>query len=54
MIMATVGFMFSTGGSAIVAKAFGARDHKRANHHFSLFVYVSINLPLPTFFYLIC
>lgn len=44
MIMATVGFMFGTGGSAIVAKAFGARDHQRANHHFSLFVYVSLGL----------
>ena len=41
MIVATVGLMFGTGGSAIVAKAFGQGDPHRANRCFSLFVYVA-------------
>lgn len=40
MIAATVGFMFGTGGTAIVAKTFGEGDAKKANQYFSLFVYV--------------
>ena len=44
MIMATVGFMFGTGGSAIVAKTFGMRDPENANRYFSLFVYVAFSL----------
>lgn len=44
MIVATVGFMFGTGGSAIVAKSFGEGKHKKANEYFSLFIYVSIAL----------
>ncbi len=44
MIMGTVGFMFGTGGSAIVAKTLGEGDSKRANEYFSLFVYVSFIL----------
>ena len=44
MIMATVGFMFGTGGSAIVAKTFGMRDPENANRYFSLFVYVAFGL----------
>ena len=42
--MATVGFMFGTGGTAIVAKAFGEGDSERANRYFSLFVYVAFGL----------
>lgn len=41
MILSTVGLMFGTGGSAIVAKAFGEGDRDRANRCFSLFVYVA-------------
>ena len=41
MIVATVGFMFGTGGTAIVAKTFGEGDTQKANKLFSLFVYVS-------------
>lgn len=41
MIFSTVGFMFGTGGSAIVAKTFGEGDAKKANEYFSLFVYVT-------------
>ncbi len=44
MIVATVGFMFGTGGTAIVAKAFGEGDNERANRLFSLFVYISFFL----------
>lgn len=41
MITATVGFMFGTGGTAIVAKTFGEGDREKANQYFSLFVYVT-------------
>ncbi len=41
MITATVGFMFGTGGSAIVAKTLGEQDNKKANEYFSLFVYIA-------------
>lgn len=44
MIMATVGFMFGTGGSAIVAKSFGLGKKEKANENFSLFVYVALIL----------
>ena len=44
MIVSTVGFMFGTGGTAIVSKAFGEGDPERANRYFSLFVYVSFAL----------
>ncbi len=41
MIVATVGFMFGTGGTAIVANTFGVGDKEKANRHFSLLVYVA-------------
>lgn len=41
MILGAIGFMFGTGGSAIVAKTFGEGDSKRANRYFSLFVYIT-------------
>ncbi len=44
MILGTAGFLFGTGGSALVSCTLGARDHERANHIFSLLVYVSIIL----------
>ena len=44
MILSTVGFMFGTGGSAIVARTFGMKDAKRANAYFSLFTYVALGL----------
>ncbi|MBQ2776682.1 MAG: MATE family efflux transporter [Peptococcaceae bacterium] len=43
-IFATVGFIFGTGGSAIVAKTFGEGDKEQANRYFSLFTYVSFAL----------
>jgi len=44
MILATAGFMFGTGGSALVAKTFGEGNPEKANRYFSLFVYVTILL----------
>lgn len=44
MILGTVGFMFGTGGTAIVAKTYGEGDRARANRYFSLFVYVAFVL----------
>lgn len=44
MIVATVGFMFGTGGTAIVAKTLGEGDRERANSYFSLFVYFAFAL----------
>ena len=44
MIMATVGFMFGTGGTAIVAKTLGEGDSEKANRYFSLFVYITFSL----------
>lgn len=41
MILGTLGFMFGTGGSALVSRIMGTRDMKRANRVFSLLVYVS-------------
>ncbi len=41
MILGALGFMFGTGGSALVAKTMGEGDHERAKRIFSLLVYVS-------------
>lgn len=42
MILAAVGFMFSTGGSALIAKTLGEKDRFMANQIFSMLVYASI------------
>ncbi|WP_324825379.1 MATE family efflux transporter [Sinanaerobacter sp. ZZT-01] len=44
MIVATVGFMFGTGGTALVANTIGVGDKEKANRYFSLFVYVAFVL----------
>lgn len=44
MILGTIGFMFGTGGSAIISQAMGEGDMKRAQRTFSLLVYVSLIL----------
>ncbi len=44
MILGTVGFMFGTGGTALVARAFGEGKPEKANQYFSLFVYFSFIL----------
>lgn len=41
MILGAVGFMFGTGGSALIAKTMGEGDHKKANQLFSLLVYIT-------------
>lgn len=44
MVMGSVGFMFGTGGSALVAKTMGEGDNKKANEQFSFLTYISIIL----------
>lgn len=41
MILGAVGFMFGTGGGALIAKTIGEGNKKKARSLFSLFVYVS-------------
>lgn len=41
MILGAVGFMFGTGGSALIAKTMGEGNDDKAKRLFSLFVYVS-------------
>lgn len=42
MILASVGFMFGSGGSALVSKTMGEGDHDKAKRLFSLFAYCTI------------
>lgn len=42
MIMGTIGFMFGTGGSALVAKYLGEGDRESANSLFTLFTILSV------------
>ena len=42
MILGSVGFMFGTGGSALIAKTMGEGKSEQAKRLFSLFVYVSV------------
>ena len=44
MILGAIGFMFGTGGSALVARTLGEKDAEKANRTFSLLVYVSLAL----------
>ena len=44
MILGSLGFMFGTGGSALVARILGEKDAEKANRTFSLIVYVSLGL----------
>lgn len=44
MILGAVGFMFGTGGSALISKTMGEGDDHKARKLFSLFVYVSMIL----------
>lgn len=44
MILSTIGFMFGTGGSAIVSKTLGEGNKEKGNQYFSLFVYVTFVL----------
>lgn len=42
MLLGPVGFMFGTGGGALIAKTLGEGDNKKANRLFSMFVYITI------------
>ena len=42
MILASIGFMIGTGGSAIVAKTIGEGDERRASRYFSMLVYATV------------
>lgn len=42
MIFGCVGFMFGTGGGALIAMTMGMGDRKRADEQFSMLIYVSI------------
>lgn len=44
MMISSIGFMFGTGGSALVATTMGEGDKKRANTQFSFLVYFSLIL----------
>ena len=41
MILGSIGFMFGTGGSALISKTMGEGDFDKAKKLFSLFIYVS-------------
>ncbi len=41
MILGAIGFMFGTGGGALIAISLGEKDGERANRLFSMFVYIS-------------
>lgn len=42
MILGCAGFMFGTGGSALISRTMGEGDHQKANEIFSMLIYVSI------------
>lgn len=44
MIVGTIGFMFGTGGSAIISKTLGEGDTDKANRYFSLLIYSEVVL----------
>ena len=46
MILGTIGFMFGTGGSALISKIMGEGDKEKAHSIFSLLVYLSAALGL--------
>lgn len=44
MIIGTIGFMFGTGGSAIISKTLGEGDDERADRYFSMLIYLEVIL----------
>ena len=46
MILGAIGFMFGTGGSALVSKLFGEKKDEKANSVFSMIIFSSIILAL--------
>lgn len=56
MIVAAVGFMFGTGGTALVSKYLGEKKNEKANRIFSLITYVTLGLGIVlgfAFFFLV-
>lgn len=41
MILGAFGFMIGMGGSALISKTLGEKDHERANKLFSMFIYIT-------------
>ena len=48
MIFGGIGFMFGTGGSALVAKTLGEGEPEKANRYFSMMVWISLILGVVT------
>lgn len=46
VMLGAFGFMFGTGGSAIIAKTIGENDNQKATKYFSMIVYASIIIAL--------
>lgn len=46
MILGSVGFMFGTGGSALIARYMGEGNNQKARRTFSMIVYISLGLGL--------
>ncbi|MDE7272379.1 MAG: MATE family efflux transporter [Lachnospiraceae bacterium] len=44
IIVGTIGYMFGSGGTAVVAKTFGEGAYEKANQYFSLFIYFAAAL----------
>ncbi len=42
IILGSLGFMIGTGGTALVSRILGEGDEKRANHYFSMMIWLSI------------
>ena len=42
MVLGALGFMFGTGGSALIAKTLGEKEPEKAKQQFSLFIYVTL------------
>lgn len=49
MLLSVIGFMFGTGGNAIVSKLLGEGNKKKANEIFSLLVYITISIGIIIF-----
>lgn len=48
MVFGGIGFMFGTGGSALVAKTLGAGEPEKANRYFSMMVWITLLLGVMT------
>ena len=46
MILGSIGFMFGTGGSALVSKTIGEGEKEKANRYFSMLIYLLVILGL--------